>query len=308
MRERGVTLTFDLSANDRGCVYDPINGVWWIDGWPYCHNIPAHLRNIKRPERLKVPDPPKPDRRIKNHTTGPRKRKGRHGRQITVSDAHRKHNNHARKTRREAQAAIDRADLQRFNDQIAEQGQYALRRVAGPDPSGKERFEDPAIAGRLSCANCITSTFLLGVKTVLNPPDPKGPNPPRICTVRTITVPGTTQAKTRQLLRWGTPGWIDSYLRRTQVEGFFGRIKSPGKHGLAHGWTRITGIVRTTLMLTMVIMAANHEAVRKWRKTHPPQSVPSEPDTPTTPSPTQTPIGGGENPAEPLEPDQSVTA
>ena len=58
MRERGVNLVFDLHANDRGCLLDPVSGVLWIDGHPYCHDTPVELRNIKRPNRLKVPEDP----------------------------------------------------------------------------------------------------------------------------------------------------------------------------------------------------------------------------------------------------------
>ena len=112
-----------------------------------------------------------------------------------------------------------------------------------------------------------------------NPPDLRLPNPPKICTARTVTLPGHVQEKTRQLLRWGTPEWNDSYSRRTHVEGLFGRIKSPGKHGLAHGWTRIAGIVRTTLMLAMVVVAVNEQAVRTWRKANP-----ENPDTGAPPT------------------------
>jgi hypothetical protein len=151
--------------------------------------------------------------------------------------------------------------------------------------------------------------FLIGVPSVANPPDLGLPNPPKICTARSVTLPGHVQEKTRQLLRWGTPEWIDSYSRRTHVEGLFGRIKAPGKHGLAHGWTRIAGIVRTTLMLAMVVIAVNEQAVRTWRKANPVNpdtGNPTDPSTPTTPGSIHD--HAGENPAEPLAPDQPLAS
>lgn len=42
-------------------------------------------------------------------------------------------------------------DLDRFKAAIAEREHWALRRIALPDTTGKERYECPARAGKIKC-------------------------------------------------------------------------------------------------------------------------------------------------------------
>ena len=64
----------------------------------------------------------------------------------------------------------------------------------------------------------------------------------RCCRQRTITIAGAVVAKVRQPLAWGSDAWIESYSRRTHVEGIFGNVKSAKTADLQRGWIFIVGM------------------------------------------------------------------
>ncbi|CAB4759152.1 unannotated protein [freshwater metagenome] len=86
----------------------------------------------------------------------------------------------------------------------------------------------------------------------------------RCCRQRTITIAGNVVAKVRQPLAWGSDAWIESYSRRTHVEGTFGNYKSAKTADLQRGWIFIVGMVKTSLMLAAVAVATNIRLLRKW--------------------------------------------
>ena len=57
---------------------------------------------------------------------------------------------------------------------------------------------------------------------------------------------------------------IESYSRRTHVEGIFGNVKSAKTADLQRGWIFIVGMVKTSLMLAAVAVATNIRLLRKW--------------------------------------------
>jgi hypothetical protein len=79
-----------------------------------------------------------------------------------------------------------------------------------------------------------------------------------------VTIPGAVTPKIRQRLYWGSPAWIASFNRRTYIEGLFGNWKSPKTENVRRGWTFVTGIVKTSLMVACVTVAANLRILRKW--------------------------------------------
>lgn len=225
-RALGADLVFDLHPNDRGArVFD---GVLMVDGYPHCPALPEHLHNITRPERLKVGDLP----------ANPTWRQAR---------------DHARAT----------AALARFKELIAERDLYAFRRIAGPDPTGKERFQCPAQAGKVRCANCPLSEFLDN-----NHPDVVDPPPadaaPVACRQQTTTIPGHVDAKRRQRLRWGTEAWIGLFCQRTYVEGTYGSMKASTGGNVRRGWCHARRHVKVALLLACAIAASNLALLRTW--------------------------------------------
>jgi len=156
-------------------------------------------------------------------------------------------------------------ELERFKTAIAEREHWALRRIALPDPTDKERYECPARVGKIKCP-LHKPSLKLGVElpTVTDPP----PDPDNLacCSQRTITVPGTVDAKARQRHYWGSAEWIGAFSRRSRVEGWFGNLKSENTEALGRGAFRVMGIAKTTIMLGIYSAATNMRLLRTWAK------------------------------------------
>jgi len=152
--------------------------------------------------------------------------------------------------------------LEVFLGQISTREQWALRRVAGPDSSGPERYECPARAGELRCPLVPQS---MGQPVML----PKVLEPPtasahRCCTQRTITVPGDVDYKSRQRHYWGSRDWISSFSRRSRVEGWFGNLKDRSREALGRGAFRVMGLCKSSLMLGVYAAATNLRLLDGW--------------------------------------------
>jgi Transposase len=155
--------------------------------------------------------------------------------------------------------------LDTFTADIERREQWAMRRIAGPDRDGKERYECPARAGKLRCPLQPGSLALpLATPTVLTPPDPD--TAPTCCTQRTVTVPGDVDAKARQRHYWGSPNWIKAFNRRSRVEGWFGNLKNDSTEALGRGAFRVMGICKTSIMVAVFAAATNLRLLRAWAK------------------------------------------
>jgi hypothetical protein len=226
LRARAIEAVLDLHPNDYG-VRD-FDGIRMVAGTPHCPSMPDELINITRPATLSA------------------------GRDRPRASAAAKAD-HAKRL----------AELEEFTAQIAERETWAFRRVAGPDETGKERWECPAQAGKRTCGNCpFSKDFPAGTPTVVNPPELA--TAPKCCTQRTVTIPGSVTPKIRQRLYWGSPAWIASFNRRTYIEGVFGNLKSAKTENVRRGWTFVVGIVKTSLMVGCVAAAANLRTLRAW--------------------------------------------
>ena len=64
-------------------------------------------------------------------------------------------------------------------------------------------------------------------------------------------------------LYWGSPEWIESYARRTYVEGFFGNMKNSSPENVRRGWCRVVGIVKTSILAACEVAATNVR-LRSW--------------------------------------------
>ncbi|WP_444663414.1 hypothetical protein ACT17Q_14940 [Cellulomonas sp. CW35] len=228
LRARGIEQVLDLHEKDQG-VRD-LDGVKIIAGTPHCPSMPDDLVKILRPAKL---DP---------------------GRLRAGADKFEQ----AEHTRR-----ID--ELVEFRRRIAERQQYAFRRVAGPSPEGKERYECPAQAGKVICASCPVSQFLPKDRPTISDP-PALESAPTACKQRTITITGDVTPKVRQRHYWGSDDWIRSMGRRSSVEGTFGNLKSAKTENVRRGWINVVGIVKTSLMLALAQVAANMRLVASWTR------------------------------------------
>lgn len=154
-------------------------------------------------------------------------------------------------------------EVDAFTTRIAEREQWALRRIAKADPTGKERYECPARAGKVRCPSHAPSMSLpLALPKVMSPPPLS--EAPACCSQRTITVPGSVDAKARQSHYWGSRAWIAAFSRRSRVEGWFGNLKSENAEALGRGAFRVMGLCKTSLMLGIYSAATNLRLLRAW--------------------------------------------
>jgi len=152
--------------------------------------------------------------------------------------------------------------LEVFLGQITTREQWALRRVAGPDSSGSERYECPARAGKLRCPLVPQSMAQpVTLPKVLEPPQQAAH---RCCSQRTITVPGAIDYKSRQRHYWGSRDWISSFSRRSRVEGWFGNLKDRSREALGRGAFRVMGLCKSSLMLGIYAAATNLRLLEAW--------------------------------------------
>jgi len=98
---------------------------------------------------------------------------------------------------------------------------------------------------------------------------PAAATKPKCCSQRTVTIPAEALAKTRQQHYWGSPAWIASYARRTHVEGYFGNLKNRDSGNVRRGWTRVVGLVKTSIMTACAIAATNIRLLRACDITDP---------------------------------------
>ena len=241
LRCRGIDQVFDLHPSDRG-VRD-FEGIAMIDGAPHCRAV---LDEQAARHDLTVDDLAVINRPV-TLVLGPTRKKASAEELV----------NHEKAKR----------ELEEFHAKIAIRQLAAFRRVQNARPTakdqGKERWECPAQAGKVVCANCPASALLPeGTPEVEHPPAKA--TAPKCCTQRTVTIPGTVTPKLRQDLVWGSPEWIASYSRRTHVEGYFGNLKQPTSGNVKRGWCRVVGIVKTSLLAACAAAATNMRLLRTW--------------------------------------------
>ncbi|HEX5331962.1 MAG TPA: hypothetical protein VFW79_04895, partial [Cellulomonas sp.] len=85
----------------------------------------------------------------------------------------------------------------------------------------------------------------------------------------TIVLGGQVAAKLRQHERWGSDKWIEKYVRRTSIEGFFGVFQSRDAEGVRRGWIRVVGLTAIALMTALAMVQYNLRTMRVWaQKNH----------------------------------------
>jgi hypothetical protein len=123
----------------------------------------------------------------------------------------------------------------------------------------------PGKAGKLKCELCSLSEHYRADRPVVENPGPLA-TAPKCCRQATIVIPGPVLAKLRQRDPWGSLKWIDSFARRSAIEGIFGNLRSQSTQNIKCGFCRVVGLLKTSLMLTFEVVAANVRLVRKWAK------------------------------------------
>jgi hypothetical protein len=232
LRVRGISQVQDIHQNDHG-IRD-FEGLRVVDGVPHCPRMPDHLADITRPSHFKVGKP-------KATATAE---------QIAVNER-------------------SKEDLARFDAEITERRVFAFVRNQGAPATakdqGKAQWQCPSQAGKLKCTLCPSSEFYPeGTPVVIRPP--KAEAAPKGCTNKYLTIPGSATAKLQQVEYWGSEAWRESFCRRSHIEGIFGNLRCPSTQNIKRGFCKVTGLVKTGLMLAFEVVAANIRILRQWAK------------------------------------------
>src|SRR5207248_3070805 len=80
---------------------------------------------------------------------------------------------------------------------------------------------------------------------------------PACCTQKTLTVPVTVNAKTRQKYDYPSAAWRASYARRSGAERANSTVKDPASNNINRGWCRLTGLTPILLFLACTTAVRN---------------------------------------------------
>jgi hypothetical protein len=136
----------------------------------------------------------------------------------------------------------------------AEAARYKLAPITADDADGYHRAACPALAGKVRCP-CRPDSMNLPYDRpeITRPPQ----EAPACCTQKTITVPPTINAKTRQKHDYPGPAWRTSYARRTAVERSYSTLKDPATNDINRGWCRLMGLTPILLFLAATVTVRN---------------------------------------------------
>jgi hypothetical protein len=145
--------------------------------------------------------------------------------------------------------------------QAAELDRYRFVAHTRRDADGFQRFCCPAQAGKVRCPHVPASlTGDFSHPSIVDAPDPAPP----CCSNRTITVPPTVNAKTRQKHPYPSAAFVNSYARRTSAERAFSGLADPAGEGIRRGWCRLLGTAKNVLAYALGAIAHNIRIV--WSK------------------------------------------
>jgi hypothetical protein len=149
-------------------------------------------------------------------------------------------------------ASLD--DTAAHDTRTGEAARYKLNPITSDDPDGYHRAACPATAGKIRCPQRPQSmTLSYDHPEIIQPPH----HPPACCTQKTITVPPSVNAKTRQKHDYPGATWRASYTRRTAVERSYSTLKDPATNNINRGWCRIMGLTPILLFLATTTITRN---------------------------------------------------
>lgn len=158
--------------------------------------------------------------------------------------------------------------LRRYQEQIAEREQWALVAHGSRRPNGVQVFMCPAVAGKLTCPLQQPARGIRrGALPVLNAP--ANPQPGSVCMNRYSSFT-MDELPLYQKHVYGSTEWKASYNRRgTSVEPYFGALKDEAGSGISRGRIRVTGIVKTGLLVAFAAAATNQRLARAFDERSP---------------------------------------
>jgi len=148
------------------------------------------------------------------------------------------------------------ADQQGLDAASAELSRYKLGVSSGEDSDGQLRVSCPAVLGKIRCPLRPSSLSLSFERPSIAVPPPTG-ELQACCRQRTVTVPPSVAAKTRQRHDYPSAAHRRSYGRRTASERSFASGKDPAGIGMRRGWCRLMGRAKNKLMYALGFLASN---------------------------------------------------
>ena len=147
-------------------------------------------------------------------------------------------------------------ELATYQARIKARSTYALLPHGQRLPNGNLVFQCPGAAGKLLCP--LQAPFgaqRVGLLPAATPPKTVAPG--TVCASRYRTFDAAELPLCQRSL-YGSKEWFDSYGRRgSSVEPHFGGLKSDAAAGLHHGKVRVSGLIKTGLMVAFALATTN---------------------------------------------------
>lgn len=143
----------------------------------------------------------------------------------------------------------------------AELARYKLGRISADDEDGHHRVACPAVMGKVRCplrADSMARSH--DHPEILDPPE----HAPSCCCQKTITVPPSVNAKTKQKHDYPSKAHRLSYARRSAAERSNATVKDPASNDISRGWCRLMGLCPMTLMLACLFVVRNQRILASF--------------------------------------------
>jgi hypothetical protein len=143
----------------------------------------------------------------------------------------------------------------------AELARYKMGVISSNDADGFHRVACPATLGKVRCPRRPASMALSARRPeIMSVPE----DPPTCCTQKTLTVPPSVNAKTRQKHDYPSRAHRLSYGRRSAAERSNATVKDPASNDVSRGWCRVMGLTSMTLMLSCLFVVRNQRILASF--------------------------------------------
>jgi hypothetical protein len=143
----------------------------------------------------------------------------------------------------------------------AELARFKMGVVSSDDADGFHRVACPAVLGKVRCPQRAASMALSAQRPEITSV-PK--EPPTCCTQKTLTVPPSVNAKTRQKHDYPGKAHRLSYGRRSGAERSNATVKDPASNDISKGWCRLMGLTSMTVMLACLFVVRNQRVLASF--------------------------------------------
>lgn len=166
------------------------------------------------------------------------------------------------------------AERDTFATRIELRERYAMAAHTQADATGKQRWQCPALAGKVGCplrAGTVEQAVHDGLPVVASPPNASSHSEmPKCCTQNTVMVTAAEDhRKDQQPHYWGSKKWLRYQRRRAAVEGSYGNRKNPSTENLDRGQNQLFGIVWLYIINTLINASYNTRRLTSWAAQHP---------------------------------------